>query len=583
MAQSCADESADMELLERLYRLVKEDPRHKGGYYASKLGDVTRSEVNRCLYSNACFFNESETDCPSWKVIGRPEPIQPAWTRPRAPVSPPPIAILPLAIAVRVPDLISADASRDLSGWQKWAYQSWVHHERRGIVEAVTGSGKTRLGIAAIKEALALKRRSVVVVPSIVLQQQWHRELKAMFPNVSIGLFGGDHRQTTAEITVAVVNGIAANAAKPNAHFKNTYLLVADEVHRYGATKFARGLLPCAEVRLGLTATLERTDDGVNEILLPYFGAAVYNCGFPEARKDGRLAPATIALLGIAFNEDEQLAYGDASEKARNAKSKLRRDHSDQLRCSGFRDNSDPFFVAAQRLAKVADDAGILARVWLGARGDASNILANATGKRAAAHNLSPLFGNGHRGIVFCQRIAAADELARLFDQQGLRSGALHCEVHRDRRARMLQDLSDGRLDLLTTATALDEGIDVPNIDTGIIISSTQQRRQMIQRLGRVLRAKPDERRARVVITYALGTWEDPAVSARRAEFARFAADAAGEPDAFKDFKQNWNVEQVSDFFADRPVSRSGPSLPTTLTGNVRNDVGSCTRSLVLS
>ena len=114
----------------------------------------------------------------------------------------------------------------------------------------------------------------------------------------------------------------------------------------------------------------------------------------------------------------------------------------------------------------------------------------------------------------------------------------------------MLQQLSNGRLDLLTTATALDEGIDVPNIDTGIIISSTQQKRQMIQRLGRVLRTKPDRRRARVVITYVLGTWEDPAVNARREEFARFAADAAGEPDAYKDFKQDWNVEKVCEFFA---------------------------------
>lgn len=560
-----------MELLERLYKLVKEDRGHKGGYYASKLGDVTRSQVNRCLYSNDCFFNSSETDCPAWGVVDKLKKIKPAWTRPRERVSPRPIAAVEPATAGAVPDKISADAAQHLSGWQKLAYKSWVDHKRRGVVEAVTGAGKTRLGIAAIKEVFAMKRRSVVVVPSIVLQQQWHRELKAIFPNMSIGLFGGNHRQTTAEITIAVVNGFAANAAKPNAHFKNTYLLIADEVHRYGAAKFAQGLLPCAAVRLGLTATLERTDDGVNEILLPYFGAAVYNCSFREARKDRRLAAATIALLGIAFNEEEQEAYDDALRKGRDAKSELVRDHYEQLcRCGFENKDRDLFFIAAQRLAEIADHAGILARTWLSARGDASNILANATGKRIAARSLSSLFGNGHSGIVFCQRIAAAEELSRLFAHQQLRSAAFHSKVRRDHRAQMLQQLSDGRLDLLTTATALDEGIDVRNIDTGIIISSTQQNRQMIQRLGRVLRVKPDGRRARVVITYALGTWEDPAVNARRAGFAKFAADAAGEPDAYKDFKQDWNVEKVCEFFASRGVSTSGLSSPTMLAEKVR-------------
>jgi superfamily II DNA or RNA helicase len=256
--------------------------------------------------------------------------------------------------------------------------------------------------------------------------------------------------------------------------------------------------------------------------------------------------------LGIAFNEEEQEAYDHAFRRARDARSKLVRNHREKLWRHGFNNNdTDLFFIAARRLAEVADDAGILARTWIKARSDALDILANATGKRSAARSLSCLFGNGHSGIVFCQRISAADELARLFADQHLRSKALHSNIQPKTREPMLRQLSDGRLDLLTTAIALDEGIDVPNIDTGIIISSTQQKRQMIQRLGRVLRAKPDGRRARVVITYALGTSEDPAVNPRRAEFAKFAADAAGEPDAYKDFKQDWNVEKVRDFFAD--------------------------------
>jgi superfamily II DNA or RNA helicase len=177
----------------------------------------------------------------------------------------------------------------------------------------------------------------------------------------------------------------------------------------------------------------------------------------------------------------------DAFRKAKEARTKLIRDHYEQLSRHGYKSNdTDLFFVAAQRLAEVEDDAGILARTWLSARSYASDILANATGKRTAARTLSGLFGNGHSGIVFCQRIAAADELCKLFSYQQLKSAALHSKICHDERKLMLQQLSNGRLDVLTTAIALDEGIDVPNIDTGIIISSTQHKRQMIQRSGRV-------------------------------------------------------------------------------------------------
>lgn len=522
-----------MGLLERLYKLVRGNPGHNGGYYASKLGGVTRRQVNRCLYSNDCFFNSSETDCPAWRVVAEIH-----WPRPVAELTELRVKVVP-----------------ELSVWQSEAYDSWVRHEKCGIVEAVTGSGKTRLAIAAIQQVSAIPGRSVVVVPTVVLLHQWERELRSTFPNIPIGLFGDGHGVTDAQITIAVVNSLAAVMAEPEtAPFQETLLLVADEVHRYGAPNFSRALLPSARFRLGLTATLERTDDGVDQVLHPYFGnlrESVYRCDFKRAREDGRLAPARIALLGVKFNTEELEAYNDAYQRAWEAKSTLRHNY-------GLGGNPHQFFAVAQRLAAEEQGEGtILARTWLRARSDASRILANATGKRTAALSLSSLFGNRHSGIVFCQRIAAADRLSTLFAAQSLRSAALHCEISRENRRLMLQQLSDGRLDLLTTATALDEGIDVPNIDTGIIISSTQQRRQMIQRLGRVLRAKPDGRRARVVITYALGTWEDPAVGKKRAEFAEFAADAAGEPGAYKDFKQDWNVEKVREFFANGCASRT--------------------------
>lgn len=55
----------------------------------------------------------------------------------------------------------------------------------------------------------------------------------------------------------------------------------------------------------------------------------------------------------------------------------------------------------------------------------------------------------------------------------------------------------------------LDEGIDVPDIDLAIVMGGSKSRRQMIQRMGRVLRLKPDGRKAAFVVVYATNTAED--------------------------------------------------------------------------
>jgi superfamily II DNA or RNA helicase len=60
----------------------------------------------------------------------------------------------------------------------------------------------------------------------------------------------------------------------------------------------------------------------------------------------------------------------------------------------------------------------------------------------------------------------------------------------------------------------LDEGVDVPAADLAVVLAASRSRRQMVQRMGRVLRRKDDGRPARLVIVHAVGTVEDPATGA---------------------------------------------------------------------
>jgi len=57
-----------------------------------------------------------------------------------------------------------------------------------------------------------------------------------------------------------------------------------------------------------------------------------------------------------------------------------------------------------------------------------------------------------------------------------------------------------------------------------LVLAAFRTRRQLIQRLGRVLRVKDDGRSARLVLAYARGTGEDPATGGH----ADFLAEVTG-------------------------------------------------------
>lgn len=535
------------DLLPLLYKLVSTEPGLTGGQYTARLRavvpQITRKQVNRCLYSNSVFHTPAARQAPSWRVTGK-LPSRKSWVPNQLPTQrvihpKPPSRHPPLTAAI----IIDETVTKGLNAWQSEAFSKWINNGRCGIVEAVTGAGKSRLAIAAIRDTLNARGRSVVVVPSVALLEQWAELLRAETPTVSFGMLGNQHRVTSDRVTLAVVHSLTRRVES----FQNVDLLVADEVHGYGAATFSKALLPSATSRLGLTATLERTDDAVEEVLLPYFGKVIYQCDFQQARKDGRLAQARIALLGVRLEEEEREAFDNAVEEKRNSKRKLVNHHGVVSEPIG------EFLAAVQNLA--SQDAGEATRVayrYLAARSEEAQILANARAKRRAVIQCASLFGGQHRGLIFCERIAAAEEVADLLATHGVRAKALTSSVPRPQRHILLEQLRGGELDALTTATALDQGIDVPDVDTAIIVASNQQKRQMIQRLGRVLRMKSDSRVARAIITYALDTWEDPAVGQGRQEFVKIARQAA---EHLHNFGGNWDAGDVCAFLTSAALT----------------------------
>lgn len=427
---------------------------------------------------------------------------------------------------------------RALYRWQLDALVSWLRCGRRGVVEAVTGSGKTDLAIAAARDALRRGRFVLVVVPSRVLLEQWHGRLTTALPGARVGRLGdsGTDRPDGCDVLVATRHSAAAH--RPNPPTDAGGLLIADECHGLGGRTLRRAMLRDYEERLGLTATLERSDDGVTELLLPYFGGICHRYGFEEAIADGVCAPPRVALVGVPLSLEERAEYTATEAQLVNARQHLRQVPGMPL---------DPFgdFLAA--VAHLADgDAGAdgrAARDYLDAFAKRRAIVAQSTGKYELLGALAGPIREAHGALVFTETVRAANHAINRLDPH-VAIDLITGSTARGQRREILDDLRVRRLDAVAAPRVLDEGIDVPDANLGVVMSASRTRRQMIQRMGRILRRKQPGVAARFVIMFAKDTLEDPASRVDRDGFldeieriaeavGTFDGEEAGELEAF--------------------------------------------------
>ncbi len=396
----------------------------------------------------------------------------------------------------------------ELYGWQAEALGAWRARGGRGVVEAVTGTGKTMLGIAAAGEELARGGQVLVLVPTRELLDQWTLELTRHGPaHARIGRLGGGDRDDLggSDIVVAVVNSARDADLRPR---RPGGLLVADECHRYGSEGNRVALADGFARRLGLSATYARADDGHLTWLDPYFGGTCFRMGYRRAISDGVIAPFTVALVGVDFSPEERDGYDEFTAVMSAARAKLV--------ASGLvpAEPVGAFFAAMARLARGDSEVAGAARRYLFALQQRRRLLAESPAKSTALDGLVPALLDCDRAIVFTQSIVAAEGAAARVRHSGVPAAAVHSELDPAERRAVLTRFGAGALKVVAAPQVLDEGVDVPAADLAVILAASRSRRQMIQRMGRVLRRKPDGRPARFVIVFVKGTVEDPALGA---------------------------------------------------------------------
>lgn len=391
-----------------------------------------------------------------------------------------------------------------LRQWQREALKAWNENGRKGLVEAVTGTGKTWLGLAAVAEELNFGGKVAVIVPTIELQRQWYGALQRSFPEIQIGFLGnGSHEDLlSCDVLIAIVHSASQRDLGLQDH--EFGLLIADECHRYGTDVFMGALEDGFKSRLGLTATRERADGGHKE-LEDYFGKVVYTLGYRESIDRGYIAEIKVAQIAVKLTIDEQIEFDELSEVITKSQFELSKRF-------GLKVDPYPHFMAEiVRIKKEGDMRDSMAAGrYLSAISKRKALLANTPEKLKVVKHLAESINESNGAIFFTETIAGAEAICVELNQVGISAATIHSGLRPQDRLNAFLGFDEKRIQALTAAKVLDEGIDVPEADLAVIISASKTRRQMIQRMGRIIRVKPDGRKARFVFVYVTNTSEDP-------------------------------------------------------------------------
>lgn len=394
--------------------------------------------------------------------------------------------------------------------WQRRALDEWIEAGETGIVEAVTGTGKTVVGILAAARAMYYGEKVVICVPTLVLLRQWVEKLNEFLPDVRVGELHGARKDSIEGVDILVSTAQSA-LNYVTIDQKHSTILIADEVHGVGAPTRQAILDPHYSSKLGLTATLERdNDEGVEEFIVPYFESTVFTYTYPDGLADGVLAPFKIGFFGVDFLPSEQQEYDELGSEM----SRLRW----RLEERGLKARSDKELfgkIALLSKDKSADFQDMrLAQKFMSNLSQRKGLQASARNKIEAIEKLAHPLSFSTRGLVFTETIDSATSIARLLNGVNVNAHSFDSQLTSDERQAVLDQYAEGHYQVLCAPRVLDEGVDVPDADVGVIVAASRSRRQMIQRMGRIVRPNRGGHPSTFFIMYLKGTREDPKMGA---------------------------------------------------------------------
>nr|WP_235189593.1 DEAD/DEAH box helicase family protein [Williamsia sp. D3] len=315
-----------------------------------------------------------------------------------------------------------------------------VHDRHRNLVVAATGTGKT---VVAALDYRGLCERAGTRLPLLFVAhrkeilEQSLRMYREVLADATFGeMFVGGQRPTQWKHVFASIQSLHSNtlAGIDPTQFD---VVVVDEFHHAEASTYRRLLdhLEPAEL-LGLTATPERTDG--RDVFSWFDGRIAYELRLWDALEQDLLCP--FHYYGVADNTDLRPITWSRGNYQSSDLSNLYtgNDARTRLVLQALRD-------------KVSDPTAM-------------------------------------RALGFCVSIAHAEYMATRFTQQGLPSLAVSAETSPTDRADAFAKLRAGTVKCLFGVDVFNEGLDIPDVDTILLLRPTQSATVFLQQLGRGLR-----------------------------------------------------------------------------------------------
>lgn len=366
------------------------------------------------------------------------------------------------------------------------ALEEWKAQNYQGIFEHATGSGKTFTALTALKEHLLSDGVAIVLVPDRLLHKQWAEEIKQELPEAIILKAGDGHNRwrknrrlyhftqpgeglgqrvvlatmPTARLT-DFINGIDDG---------NHLMVVADEVHEIGSNENSKALSIRASKKLGLSATPTRYSDPIGtQKIIDYFGPIVQPpFTLIDAIKSGRLVEYEYLPEAIRFTVEESEAWETATKEISREFARSKRDDTGKPVPSTKLQN---MLIQRARIAKKAK-----AKVPYAIK----TIIENYKG--------------GESWLVYCEDQFQLKEVMQALILKGYSPCEYHTNMEGDPAASLDWFKQFGGI--MVSIRCLDQGVDIPKISHAIILASSQNPRQFIQRRGRVLRTCPGKYQA---------------------------------------------------------------------------------------
>ena len=358
---------------------------------------------------------------------------------------------------------------------------NWEAGGHRGIVTFATGGGKSLVAIEAIRRWRRTGGSVLLLVPTSILLRQWLDDLTTELSDVPITAVGGGHQISGREMLIrtALQNSlvVATYRTAGTDRFRQLIrepeklLVVADEVHNSGQPSFVTFLDEVnAGARLGLSATPKRfgDPDGTSR-LRAYFGSDLLPAfTLADAISSKVLVHYFYDYESVTLEMNEQDAYDDLTDRIRKLS-----------------------YLADLGSGSVPDAI----RFLLIRR---ARIVKNASGKPGvAARIVRDNWEPGDRWLIYCaeqSQLGKTKAMLEQLDRDQVIEYHQNMEGSREETIRFFTD----RTGILLAIKCLDEGVNIPSINKAVILASSTNPREYIQRRGRLLRRSDGKEQAHI-------------------------------------------------------------------------------------